>query len=371
VLSAPRGAGAPDGTSAARGACSYSGYCGSYGCDTGAKGTSLEGFLPRALATGRCDLKDRAYVQRIVSDDTGRAVAVEYRDRDDRLQRVEARIFVVACQAIESARLLLLSTGPRHPRGLGNRNGLVGRHLMFSTFGAAWGDFPYHRFESRWPWLRSAEPFVNRYVQDWYEIDHPNGGRRKGGTLNFLLMHPNPIAAAEREAFHGDAPVWGEALQARLARYFRETAHLRFEVFGDYTPTPEGRVILDPDVKDRHGRPAARAQVIRHPRDKETVEWLIARGEAILQAMGAENVRRPPFVGNESANLVAGTCRFGDDPATSVLDRDCRAHFVDNLYVTDGSFMPSAGSVPFTFTIYANALRVAARIVERLGGVPR
>ena len=70
--------------------------------------------------------------------------------------------------------------------------------------------------------------------------------------------------------------------------------------------------------------------------------------------------------GGPSVNLQAGTCRFGDDPQTSVLDRDCRAHEVENLYVTDGSFMPTAGSVPFTFTIYANALRVARVIAKRV-----
>ena len=67
-------------------------------------------------------------------------------------------------------------------------------------------------------------------------------------------------------------------------------------------------------------------------------------------------------------NLIAGTCRFGNDPANSVLNADCRAHDVDNLYVTDGSFMPTGGSVPYTWTIYANAFRVASKIVDELGG---
>jgi len=72
--------------------------------------------------------------------------------------------------------------------------------------------------------------------------------------------------------------------------------------------------------------------------------------------------------GTPPTSLVAGTCRFGDDPATSVLDRDCRAHQVENLFITDGSFMPTGGSVPYTWTIYANAFRVADRILAQLGG---
>jgi choline dehydrogenase-like flavoprotein len=87
----------------------------------------------------------------------------------------------------------------------------------------------------------------------------------------------------------------------------------------------------------------------------------------VLEGLGAANVdwsvgSAPP------QNLVAGGCRFGADPATSVLNSDCRAHEIDNLYVTDGSFMPTGGSVPYTWTIYANAFRVADRIVETLGG---
>ena len=71
--------------------------------------------------------------------------------------------------------------------------------------------------------------------------------------------------------------------------------------------------------------------------------------------------------GGPSSNLIVGTCRFGDDPKTTVLDRNCKAHDVANLYVTDGSFMPSGGAVPYTFTIYANALRVAEVLQKRLG----
>jgi len=83
--------------------------------------------------------------------------------------------------------------------------------------------------------------------------------------------------------------------------------------------------------------------------------------------MGAAYVRSS-VSGSPPANLVAGGCRFGTDPLTSVLNADCRAHEVENLYVSDGSFMPTGGSVPYTWTIYANAFRVADRIVDELGG---
>jgi choline dehydrogenase-like flavoprotein len=367
--------------------CAYTGYCGSYGCRTGAKGSALEVWLSRALATGRCEIRPRSMVTRLISDARGRVVAAETRDGRGTSRRVEADVFVVACQAVETARLLLASPGPRHPRGLANGSGHVGRHLISSTFAAGWGDFPYGAQEDD-AWLRSKETFVNRSLQDWYFIDDTRTGglgRRKGGTLDFLLHHPNPIGAAVRLATEdgtgredntgrGDGSgrfAWGRALRDRIRGWFRESRHLKFEVFGEWLPDRRCGVALDPTTKDRWGLPVARVNVTSHPRNRETAAFLAERGIEVLAALGARDPRTVRSYGGPSTNLLGGTCRFGEDPARSVLDPDCRAHDAENLFVTDGSFMPSGGGVPFTFTIYANALRVAERIVEQLGGPRR
>lgn len=355
---------------AGRRGCEYAGYCGSYGCRTDAKGSSLAAFLPRALATGRCQVLPRSTVTRLESDETGRVRRAHYVDPQDHPQQVEARVFVVACQAIESARLLLNSPGPRHPRGLANRSGMVGRNLLFSTYGACWGDYTRGR-SGRPQWFDSTEPFLNRALQDWYVFDQ-GGAAAKGGTLNFLLAHPNPISAAEMLAFgdpaRGGRPLWGEGLKQRLERWFRDQIHLKCEVFGEWLPAPPCRVTVDGAVRDRYGMPAARVNAWGHPRNRETAQRLVAHGLEALRAMGAEDLRTPPAYGGPSTNLVGGTCRMGTDPGRSVLDPQCRAHDVDNLYVSDGSSFPSGGSVPFTFTIYANALRVSEAIVTALGG---
>ncbi len=104
-----------------------------------------------------------------------------------------------------------------------------------------------------------------------------------------------------------------------------------------------------------------------HPHDLEVGRYLAAKGEQVLREMGAVRVRSR-ISGAPPANLMAGGCRFGTDPATSVLDPDCCAHEAENLYVTDGSFMPTGGSVPYIWTIYANAFRVADRILGRAPG---
>ncbi len=354
-----------------RGTCAYTGYCGSYGCTTGAKGSALEAFIPRAVATGRCEVRTYAQASRLVSDRKGRVVAAEYHNRRGERRTVRAGIFVVACKAIESARLLLASPGPRHRQGLANRSGLVGRNLITSTFGAAWGDFHHDRHPDK-PWLRSTRTFVNRTLQDWYFIDDEKLGRRKGGSLNFLLYPRNPIAAGMSLATSDRVPkngiVWGQALKDRLRSWYLDASHLKCEIFGEWLPHAGSRVTLDPHVKDRHGLPVARVRLDPHPRNRETAHYLLARGVEVLRALGAEDARTIRAYGGASTNLTGGTCRFGDDPALSVLDRDCRAHDAPNLFVTDGSFMPTGGAVPFTFTIYANALRVAERIVQQLDG---
>jgi choline dehydrogenase-like flavoprotein len=347
-----------------RRSCEYSGYCGSYGCSSGAKGSSRAALLGRAVATGRCEIRPHAKVHRLPSDSKGRVAAVEYFDAAGATQRVTARVYVVACQAVETSRLLLHSTGPRHPDGLANRYGQVGRNLLFSAGGAGNGDFPYARLgEAQAAALRVRGPFVNRSLQDWYFIDDPAfGGAAKGGTIDFLLRHPNAIGPAVALKWgDDDRLVWGRHLQAKLQSLFTDAQTLRYEIFCDWLPTDNCRVTLDDQVRDKWGTPVARVRIGYHQHDLKVGHYLNDRALAVLERMGADNIRSS-VSGAPPQNLVAGGCRFGTDPRSSVLDADCRAHDVDNLYVTDGSFMPTGGSVPYTWTIYANAFRVAERI---------
>lgn len=348
--------------------CEYSGYCGSYGCSSGAKGGARAALLDQAVATGRCEIRARAKVYRLISNAQGRVVAAEYFDQTGKRQRVSARIFVVACQAIETSRLLLASTGPRFPGGLANNCGQVGRNLLFSAGGAGGGDLVYGELSAeRAEQLRLMGPFVNRALDDWYVINDPalQSGRAKGGIVEFLLRHPNPIAHASGAKWGESGLVWGKPLKRRLERLFREDRRIAFEVFNDWLPVSSCFVNLDRKVRDRWGDPVARVRIGHHEHNLKIGHYLAAKAEQVLKEMGARNINTnissaPP------ANLVAGGCRFGKDPASSVLDADCRAHEVQNLYISDGSFMPTGGSVPYTWTIYANAFRVADRIVASL-----
>jgi len=343
--------------------CEYSGFCGSYGCSSGAKGSSRAALLDKAVATGRCHIKPHAKVNRLISDQKGKVIAAEYVDANNQQQKIDAKIFVVACQAIETARLLLLSTGPRHPNGLANRYQQVGRNLLFSAGGSGYGDFPFDKFGSE---LKARGPFVNRGLQDWYFINDKNLGKAKGGTIDFLLRHPNAIGRANNLKWDDkDKLIWGSDLKQKLRNEFTLAQSLRFEVFNDWLPTDDCFVSLDKTVKDKWHIPVSKIRIGYHDHDLVIGEYLTDKAKAVLRQMGAENVRGS-VSGSPPPNLVAGGCRFGKDPKTSVLDKDCRAHGVDNLFVTDGSFMPTGGSVPYTWTIYANAFRVADVIRRQL-----
>lgn len=343
--------------------CEYSGFCGSYGCASGAKGSSRAALLGKAAATGKCQIRPHAKVNRLISDQQGRVIAAEYVDAANKPQRVDARIFVVACQAIETARLLLLSTGAKHPDGLANRYQQVGRNLLFSAGGSGYGEFPYARFGNA---LKARGPFVNRGLQDWYYIDDKKLGKAKGGTIDFLLRHPNAIGRANNLKWDDDDKlIWGSELKQRLRDEFTKAQSLRFEVFNDWLPTDDCFVTLDRTVQDKWHIPVAKIRVGYHDHDLVIGEYLADRAKAVLKQMGAEHIRGT-VSGSPPPNLVAGGCRFGHEPTSSVLDKDCRAHGVDNLFVSDGSFMPTGGSVPYTWTIYANAFRVADVIRRQL-----
>lgn len=348
--------------------CQYSGYCGSYGCASGAKGSARAALLDAALATGRCDIRPHSKVYRLVSDARGQISAVAYYDREGESRRVTARLYVVACQAIETARLLLSSTGPEHPQGLGNRYGQVGRNLIFSAGGQGRGYFEFDKLApEQVDELRRMGPFVNRALMDWYYIDEPELGRMKGGLIDFLFQHPAVMGRADALKWDAEGRlVWGKPLKRRLESWFRSDRRLNFEVFNDWLPTDDCLVSLATQTRDRWSSPVAKLRIGYHPHDLKVAAFLAKKGEILLRQMGASYIQSS-VSGAPPPNLVAGGCRFGADPKHSVLDADCRMHGVDNLFVSDGSFMPTGGSIPYTWTIYANAFRVADRIRQQLG----
>lgn len=347
-----------------RAACVYCDFCGSYGCESGAKSSTLEALLPAALATKRCEIRPHAMAYEVTVGPDGRATSVRYFDKDGQPREQKARTIVVSCTAVESARLLLNS-------GVGNSSGLVGQNLTFSTLAKGFGSFEVAALD---PALRAHDVnhFINRSIRDFYLVPERAGAYDKGGVIGFLLPHRNPIYTAERLAQRANPPLWGARLNAAIKRYYDEVRELEFEVYGEFLPNPGTRVGVDGERKDRWGIPVATIHVAPHPLDVAMSGLLQQKGLDVFRAAGAAEVHAG-VVGGQTYFLQHGTCRFGDDPETSVLDRHCRSHEVDNLYVVDGSFMPTSGGVPTTLTILANSFRVADHLVARFRAaeVPR
>lgn len=357
-----------------RRSCEYSGYCSSYGCASGAKGSGRAALLNHAVATGNCTIRPNSKVHKIVTDSEGEITGVHYYDSVGRKKSVSAKIYVVACQAVETSRLLLSSTGEKFPNGLANNSGQVGKNLLFSGGGTGRGDFLFDELNEKQVYeLKQVGPFINRALQDWYAIADKNfsganaKGQAKGGTIDFLF-HQNPISRASGTQWGvdeqgNDKLLWGDALKQSMKDEFTTYKTLRFEVFNDWLPTDDCFVALDDEVTDKWGDPVAKVRIGYHEHDLEVGAYLAEKAEKLLSALGAKNISSS-VSGYPATNLMAGGCRFGNDPKTSVLNKNCQAHEVDNLYVTDGSFMPTGGSVPYTFTIYANAFRVGEHIKQ-------
>lgn len=344
-----------------RPSCSYCRLCSGFGCRTGAKGSSQEALIPRAQATGNCELIAKAMVLEVTVGKDGRATGCRYLDAEGREQEARARIVCVCCSSVESARLLLMSRSPLFPDGLGNGNGQVGKNLQFHAVTTGMGRF---RVQDRDPLWRDPHPFMGRSLLDHYFLPPGVSPFPKGGIIRYSLSQLQPVMAAQGVAMGGGPSLWGNALKQALREHFLNTVNIQFEVFHDYIPNPETHVGLDPSVTDKWGLPVARICHQADPHHRAAGAWLQSRGLEVLEAMGADELVRG-FLGETAAFLVHGSCRAGDDPSTSVLNGYCQSHEVPNLFVVDGSFMPTCGGAPPTLTIVANSFRAADHILER------
>ena len=334
--------------------CYYSNFCGSYGCASGAKGSA------RAALLQKCEVEiiTDAFVYRLDSNES-KVTKAYYYTKLGFPHSIEAKIFVLAAQAIESSRLLLNSKNRFYPAGLANSSGEVGKNLIFSAGGSGTGRFIFENLtKEQQDELMQVGLFFNRSLQDWYDYED-DGKKYKGGTIDFLFEHQNIISRVQREMYDDNGKLlWGDALAEKIHKRITTSRVLSFEVFNDWLPTDKCFVGVDENVLDKYGIPVGVINLYGHPQDLKVGEHLAKKAVNVLKKMGAVEVDYS-ISASPPANLVAGGCRFGKNPKTSVLDKNCKTHDLKNLYVTDASFMPTGGSVPYTWTIYANSFRVA------------
>jgi len=351
-----------------RDSCEYSGYCGSFGCHSGAKASSRASLLDHAVKSDDCQVITYAKAYRINTDNKGDASSVDYYDKKGHSIRVHAKKVVVACYSMESSRLLLSSTGEKHSDGLGNRYQQIGKNLHCCAGGTGHGIFDLTKLpDSKRSELMVRGPFFNRALQDWYEINDSSAFANpvKGGTIDFVFDPPSPTSDATSLRYNNGELLWGSKLKQKIKSHFTESKNFKFEVFCDWLPNDNCHVSLATGEKDKWGSPVAKVKVGFHPHDLKVAQYIVDKGVTVMKQMGAQqaygNVWSEP-----TSNLMAGGLRFGNDAKSSALDANCKVHGTTNVYVTDGSFMPNGGSVTPTFTIYANAFRVADKILEAM-----
>ena len=344
-----------------RNSCYYSNFCGSYPCASGAKGSARASLLQKCKAK----IITNAFVYKLDST-KNQITKAYYFDKNKVSHEIKAKIFVVATQAIETSRLLLNSKNKYFPNGIANNSNQVGKNLIFSAGGSGKGKLIFEKLTKKQQKnLMKRGLFFNRSIQHWYEFTK-NGKKQKGGTIDFLFEHQNIIPRVLKELYDENANIiWGEKLRKKIEKTIKTTRTLTFEVFNDWLPTDKCFVSIENSVKDKWGIPVGAIHLNSHPQDLKVGKFLAKKAVNILKEMGAVDIdydisTSPP------PNLVAGGCRFGNNPKTSVLDKNCKAHELTNLYITDGSFMPTGGSVPYTWTIYANSFRVADVIKHQL-----
>jgi choline dehydrogenase-like flavoprotein len=326
-----------------RPACVHCGFCMGFGCEARAKSSTLFTMIPEAEATGRCEVRTASYVFRVETDSAGRTTGVHYFDADKRQHFQKARAVVLSANGAETARLLLNSTSNRFPHGLANSSGMVGKHLMFNQ-----GAGVHAVFEHEINDYKSVQ--VTRILHDFYDAD-PKRGFYGGGGIDARI---NPQPGLWAMAAGGDLPTWGPEFKSRLEAFPRSTMST-----GHCTSLPleANSVSLDPSVKDAWGIPAIRVTYKDHPDDLATAKFLQDRSCEIMEAAGAQKIWRDQVEENSGGAHLLGTCRMGDDPKTSVVDKYHRTHDVPNLFLCDGSSFVTSGRGQPTMTIQALAFR--------------
>lgn len=320
--------------------CIHRGFC-LQGCKVNAKASPLVTHLPDALAHG-VEVRADRHVTRIETDERGRCTGVVYDHRGTE-QRQRADAVVVAGYAIETPRLLLNSATGRAPHGLANEYDQVGRYVMVQGAPQVAGRFP----ES----LRMYKaPPPEICSEQFYETDEARGFAR---GFAIQTVGPLPIAWAEHVLADGH---WGQALR----EYMRDYSHwYTLGVLSELLPRAANRVTLAAET-DAHGMPVARLDYTQCDNDRANIAFAKRTLHEIWRAAEAQDV----LTIDRYAHLVGG-CRMGATPSSSVVDRDHRAWGVPNLFVCDGSVLPTQGSANPALTIMALASRLAERLGEK------
>ena len=348
-----------------RPACHYCGQCGR-GCATHSNFSTPSVLLPPALATGRLKIVTGAMVRSVTTDDEGRATGVSYVDTASGQDReARARIVVLAASACETARILLNSRSPRHPAGLANSSGAVGRYLSDSVGAHVTGFIP--ALASLPPHNEDGIGGMHVYIPWWLDnrtLDFPRGYHVELGGGRHM-----PAYGFMGGIHKVNGGGYGLQLKNDYRRYYG--AFVSFAGRGECLPNAESYCEIDPEVVDRWGIPVLRFHWKWSRHELLQARHMQRTFRSIIEAMGGKPTEPEPAAdaahgistGGEIIHEL-GTVRMGTSPRTSALNEWCQAHDCRNLFVADGGPFVSNPHKNATWTILALAMRTAEHIAD-------
>lgn len=340
-------------TALGRASCQHRNMC-SRGCPYGAYFSSNAVTIPSAERTGRMTLKPDSTVTSLIFDEgLGKATGVRVLDAEGREQEYFARVIFLCASAINSAAVMLSSTGRRFPNGLGNDSDQVGRNIMDHHLGVG---------------ARAEAP---GYEEMYYS------GRRPNGVYIPRFRNLGDVASKRSDYLRGfgyqggaargnwDRAVEGFGAARKAALTQPGPWGVRLGGFGEMLPNPKNRMTLNKAVLDKQGLPTITFDVDIGDNERAMRKDMKAAAAEMLEAAGFKNVRE--LDGDYGAGLgihEMGTARMGRDPKTSVLNAHNQVHACRNVYVTDGAAMTSSSCVNPSLTYMALSARAAAHAAE-------
>lgn len=322
--------------------CIYRGYC-IQGCKVGAKASTLITHVPDGIKHGG-EVRDHSMASRIEVDKNGRVAGVHYFDREGHSRFQRAKVVIVSGYAIETPRLLLNSACPGHENGLANSSDTVGRYLMAQA-----GNVVLGRFDQLVRMYKA--PPAHALTEEFYETNPRNDFAR-----GFAIQTVGPLPIAFGKQMVSAKRAWGWGLRREMMDYNHWAT---LGLLGEILPWPDNRVTLAKEA-DQFGLPVAHVNFNLHDNDKKLIKAAKDKTMEVMHAAGATEVVQEA----RYAHLV-GAARMGSDPRTSVVDKFGRTHDIPNLFVCDGSILPTQGSANPGLTIQALAARTADYLISQ------
>jgi len=322
--------------------CIYRGFC-IQGCKVGAKASTLITHVPDALGSG-AEIRPYSMASRIELGKDRRVTGVHYFDRDGNSHFQRAKAVIVSGYSIETPRLLLNSSCPGFENGLANSSDTVGRYLMAQA-----GNVILGRFDQ--PVRMYKAPPAHALTEEFYETDPKNDFAR-----GFAIQTVGPLPIAFGKQMLAAKRAWGWGMRREMMDYNHWAA---FGLLGEILPWPDNRVTLA-EEKDSLGLPVAHVSFNLRDNDKKLIHAAKDKTMEVMHAAGATEVVQEA----RYAHLV-GAARMGSDSSQSVVDKFGRTHDIANLFVCDGSIMPTQGSANPGLTIQALAARAADYLISQ------